>query len=65
MQTRRSSLAPPATIEKTESSTQMNNVVIDDTQDVPVETDVSNLTDVTDVNQLSTEMLKTKKLYSE
>eukprot|EP00111_Clytia_hemisphaerica_P003436 TCONS_00009826-protein len=60
MQTRRSSLAPPATIEKTDSSTQMNNVVVDDTQDVPVETDVSNLTDVTDVNQLSTEMLKTK-----
>jgi len=60
MQTRRSSLAPPATIEKTDSSTQMNNVVVDDTQDVPVETDVANVTNVTDVSQLSTETLKTK-----
>uniref|UniRef100_A0A7M6DPZ2 Uncharacterized protein n=1 Tax=Clytia hemisphaerica TaxID=252671 RepID=A0A7M6DPZ2_9CNID len=60
MQTRRSSLAPAATIKKTDSSTQMNNVVVDDTQDVPVERDVASLTNVTDVNQLSTEMLKTK-----
>jgi len=60
MQTRRSSLAPPATIEKTDSSTQMNNVVVDDTHDVPVETDVANVTNVTDVSHLSTEMLKTE-----